>query len=208
MQQLLNKLENIKGRLRANPIADLREEIREVKSLLKEMLLAQEIASLKALIADLKGSKVQSTDDITSVAGETDHDSNPQDLPMQDPESALQQLERITAMKMIDGVRNFILHRACDNFEYDNHAGKTTYDSNEETNWIADQEFADASQKGNNPVISCFIPENSIKEVVGQSGDVGGMGEALSTPTNLEYKVVVNPGSYTIYREIKNLSSK
>jgi len=208
LKELLEKLSNIKGALRgenADSIADLHAELKEVKSLLKELLLNQEIANLRAIIADM--SKVSTPAEIDTSGESEDEEYNDRDLPEQDRSQALEQLAGMTSVDVADGIKHYLLHRPAGNFEYENsEASSNIYSTKEDTEWLAESELADALRVGKNPVVSCFIPEESIKSISGQGPEVGALDGIGKNPTSLEYKITVSPGTYTIYRQIKAMS--
>ena len=109
-------------------------------------------------------------------------------------------------MNVIGEVKHFLLHRASGNLEYENSIDNINYTTKENTEWVAEGELADASRIGKNPVISCFIPETSIQKIVGQGEEVGALDGIGKNPTSNEYRVIVTPGTYTIYRQIKAMS--
>ena len=196
MDKLIEKLKNIREAVAKSPQNDLATELREIKSMLRELLLAQEIASIKALLADLKGPQT----------GKLEGSQPSPARPAQNRSEALEQLAGMTPMNVIDEVKHFLLHRASGNLEYENSIDNINYTTKENTEWMAEGELADASRVGKNPVISCFIPETSIQKIVGQGEEVGALDGIGKNPTSNEYRVVVTPGTYTIYRQIKAMS--
>lgn len=196
MDKLIEKLKNIREAVAKSPQNDLATELREIKSMLRELLLAQEIASIKALLADLKGPQTGKLEGSQPSPARPDQ-SHPQ---------ALEQLAGMTPMNVIDGVKHFLLHRASGNQEYENSIDNINYTTKENTEWMAEGELADASRIGKNPVISCFIPETSIQKVAGQGEEVGALDGIGKNPTSNEYRITVTPGTYTIYRQIKAMS--
>ena len=204
MDKLTEKLTKMRDAMKAGPsgladvIAGMADELKELKSLVKEMLLKQEIANLKDLLADLKSTEKTSD-------SEKDPEYNTDGLPEQDLQEALAQLEGMTSIDVQDGVKHYLLHRPAANFEYENYADANDYETKQSTEWLAEVELAEALQVGKNPIMSCFIPESAIQSIQGQGGEVGAIAE-LKNPTSLEYRVVVKPGSYRIYRQIKAMS--
>ena len=196
MDKLIEKLKNIREAVAKSPQNDLATELREIKSMLRELLLAQEIASIKALLADLKAPQT----------GKLEGSQPSPARPAQNRSEALEQLAGMTPMNVIDEVKHFLLHRASGNLEYENSIDNINYTTKENTEWMAEGELADASRVGKNPVISCFIPETSIQKIVGQGEEVGALDGIGKNPTSNEYRVIVTPGTYTIYRQIKAMS--
>jgi hypothetical protein len=117
---------------------------------------------------------------------------------------ALDNLEEMTTVKRDkNGKRTFLLHRTTPDFEYEKAAEDNTYETGKDTQWIAEIEAAETQQKDKNPVVSCWIPESSIAGILGAQDNTGTWGELGANPNATKYGIVVKPGKYEIYRELR-----
>lgn len=117
-----------------------------------------------------------------------------------------------TRMKQFDGGarREFLLHRLTENFEYENAKKVNEYKTKAETQWSVEvgvaqlaQDRSEAALKGANPVISCWIPEAGIVSVSGAQANTGTWGDLGENPHKNSFSILVKPGKYEIYQELK-----
>jgi hypothetical protein len=113
-------------------------------------------------------------------------------------------LEEFATTRQNDQQTEYLLHRGTEDGEYDasavsDHDFKTT----KETSWVAEYMAGEADQKDKNPVVSCWIPEDSIIRVDNAQGNNGTWGELGTNPHGQKFKVIVKPGEYKIYSELK-----
>jgi len=66
-----------------------------------------------------------------------------------------------------------------------------------------DQDRSEATVKGANPVVSCFVPSASITEIKHMQSNTGTWGNLGQNPHKNMATIVVKPGKYEIYRELK-----
>lgn len=124
---------------------------------------------------------------------------------------ALDELETIaTTKKDKDGKRTFLLHRLTADFEYQKAIRESReYETSEPTTWLAQFNSADQAQDisapggGANPVVSCWVPEADVLRIPNGLPNTGTWGELGKNPHSHEYKVIVKPGKYELYQELK-----
>lgn len=117
---------------------------------------------------------------------------------------ALDELEKMSTMrKGIDGKREYLLHRATEDFEYEAAAGGNDYATTDDTEWAPEYMSGQNEQEDQNPVVSCWIPEDQIREVPNAVGNTGTWGELGKNPHAAKYKIVVKPGTYTMHQELR-----
>jgi hypothetical protein len=98
----------------------------------------------------------------------------------------------------------YLLHRPTVDFEYEKCAvDEKTYKTEQDSVWGVDVMAAVDGQKHVNPVVSCWVPEASIKGVPNPHENVGAWDELGKNPFTSKYRVVVAPGAYEIYQEVK-----
>jgi len=98
----------------------------------------------------------------------------------------------------------FVLHRPTVDFEYENGIDGQDFTTKEDTEWIADFEESTALRSGTNPVIAVWVGEDDIKDVPNAFSSVNDQFGSLGTNTSKnKYRVIVRPGKYPIYQELK-----
>ena len=116
----------------------------------------------------------------------------------------LEQLEDITTTtKEEDGTRMYLLHRPTENFEYNESADNVEYDSAADSEWYAEAMSGEINQESQNPVVSCWIPEAKIIGTDKPHPNTGTWGDMGKNPFAESYKVIVKPGKYRIYQELR-----
>jgi hypothetical protein len=150
-------------------------------------------------------------------------------------EAMFEALEKISVAKTDQKTKKrvFLLHRATQDFEYDNCASSdkavqrhaevedtTLPDStsiakknNEvlvrfitkaESEWVTDFITADKQRSGKNPIVSIWVPEENITSVNGSHSNNGTWGEMGKNPQEDLVHIVVKAGDYAIYSELKS----
>lgn len=150
-------------------------------------------------------------------------------------DAMIEGLEKISVAKTDQKTKKrvFLLHRATQDFEYDNCASgdKTVHrhadiedtslpdstsvakQTNEvlvrfitkaESEWVTDFVTADKQRSGKNPVVSIWVPEENITSVNGSHSNNGTWGEMGKNPQADLVNVVVKAGDYSIYSELKS----
>lgn len=116
---------------------------------------------------------------------------------------ALDNLEDIaTTRKNDSGKREFLLHRGTKDYEYEKGKDGDEFEA-EESEWVPEVMSGEVNQKNKNPVVSCWIPEGDIKEIPNPYPANATWGELGANPHRFKYKVIVKPGKYEIYQELK-----
>lgn len=120
-------------------------------------------------------------------------------------------LEDVCETKVRDSKTFFLLHRFTENFEYQN--SKTEdghYNTQKDTSWSVEQgvpeleqDRSEATLKGANPMVSCWIPQDAISSVKGGQANTGTWGELGENPHKNHFQIYVKPGKYEIYSELK-----
>ena len=198
-------------------------QIQEVNKLLqkvKQLLMLKEVAAFKPSLGSLE--KPQ----FSSASGTAVQEPN------QTREAMLLGLEKLTTSKMCPVLKKriFLLHRPTVNFEYDQGkrdsevktpyptdtslpdsssiAQRVTentveYETDEDTNWLIDPVVAEKLRAGKNPIVAVWVPETEIKDVDGSQQGAGAWGELGANSDKNIITVVIKPGKYKIYSELK-----
>lgn len=118
---------------------------------------------------------------------------------------ALERLAEFATTKKEGEVWYYLLHRGTVNYEHEDSATDdgNWFETTEETEWVPEYMEGERDQKGVNPVVSCWIDEGRIIKVLGAQENNGTWGELGKNPHAHEYRVVVAPGKYKIYSELK-----
>jgi hypothetical protein len=193
-------------------------QMQEMNGLLKKiknLLLLKEVAAIKPAI------------------GKLDREHITEETPIQEKDETRDAmflgLEKLTTSKMcpILKKRLFLLHRPTVDFEYDQskRASKVQsaepqevehsqgadntdtypdYETNKDTKWLVDSIVAERHRNGKNPIVSAWIPETYIQDVKGSQQGVGAWGEMGANENKDIITVIVKPGVYKIYSELKD----
>lgn len=167
----------------------LSEKIDKLADLITMLVLQQHTENIKTSVDKIKSLNNENT----SLGG----DRNEQEM-------ALDQLEEITTcQKDVKGNRTFLLHRPTVDFEYQKYEDGRFYETKDKTEWFAEYETGRALQESDNPVISCWIPEDSIDHIPTPHANTGTWGDLGENPFAHKYKVVVKSGEFEIYQTLK-----
>jgi hypothetical protein len=119
-------------------------------------------------------------------------------------------LEEVATSRTKDGKTEFLLHRLTGDFEYQKSQDGNEYKTGTDTDWSAEfgvtdlkQDRSEATLKGANPAVSCWIPKDAIKGIRGAQDNTGQWGELGENPHKNHYCIVVKPGKYEIYQELR-----
>jgi len=82
-------------------------------------------------------------------------------------------------------------------------ARPTDFETKNDTAWVLDFVTAEKMRNGASPVIACWIPKASIMDISGDKND-GTWSEMGANPHAREFRVIVKPGKYEIYQELKS----
>lgn len=99
--------------------------------------------------------------------------------------------------------RQFLLHRATEDFEYEGAAGGNEYSTDQDTEWVVEFMTGEKEQEDFNPVVSVWVPESAIKEIPHALANTGTWGDLGKNPNATKYKIVVAPGTYELHTELK-----
>jgi hypothetical protein len=97
----------------------------------------------------------------------------------------------------------FLLHRGTEDYEYAKSKIDGMYQTEDNTEWVPMTMEGEKDRKSNNPVVSCWIPEGSISNIPTPLPNDGTWGALGTNPHADRYKVIVKPGKYEIYQELK-----
>jgi hypothetical protein len=165
--------------------------------------LIQALKSIKELVELL--SLLTTHDELTKIAGEIKGIGQPK----QDLKVALENLEQIVTNRINPKTqqKQYLLHRLVDNFERKD--APNIHETTQNTDWVAEggvaelqQDRSEATLKGANPVVSCWIPEASISDIVNGQNNTGTWGDLGQNPNKNHFRIVVKPGKYEIYGEL------
>lgn len=176
----------------------LLEAVERLSGMVQLLLLERQLNDLTGKVESLTGAKLDNATPKTSQAPELS--------------KLLDNLEEFTTVRKTakGDKREFLLHRLSADFEYENAADGMTYTTKDDTNWtgevgVADlkQDRSEATMKGANPVISCWVPEAAIKDIPAGQSNSGTWGNLGQNPNKNHYVIIVRPGKYEIYQELK-----
>lgn len=176
----------------------LLEAVERLSGMVQLLLLERQLNDLTAKVETLTGAKLDGSAPKTSQVPE---------LP-----ELLDNLEEFTTVRKTakGDKREFLLHRLSADFEYENAANGMTYTTKDDTNWTAEvgvadlkQDRSEATMKGANPVVSCWVPEGAIKDIPSGQSNTGTWGSLGQNPNKNHYVIIVKPGSYEIRQELK-----
>ena len=119
-------------------------------------------------------------------------------------EESLKLLEEAVSSKVVDNKRVFLLHRPTADFEYQECIDQAEYKTKEETFWYTTFLKAEASRTAENPVVSAWIPESSIKKIENLQANTGTWGELGENPHADRAMIMVGVGVFTVYSELKS----
>lgn len=226
----INKLfEDLKNRapkatnLSAPQLSDLLREIKKLKSL----ILLSLISNLSAAFDDIDG------DDplfgSIPLKERVKNATNPKtEEPMEKvSKDLLDQLEKVatTRLDMESKKRQFLLHRPTEQDEYGKSANPTptslpnqdigsspriederttSFVTHENTEWCVEFVTAEKLRNKADPVVSIWAPESDIIGVRGMEKNDGTWGELGANPHKQEIRVIIKPGTYEIYCEMKS----
>lgn len=173
------------------------KKMRESKDISPAVLL-QELKEIKAmLVAHLLNNELKELSNIVK-------EKIPENKPELSPKDAIKSLEEIVTIRKNGEIKEFLLHRATEDFEYDK-SGKEVgqFKTDKDTLWFAEYTSTENKQQGANPVVSCWIPESQIAGVPNPHDNTGTWGNLGENPFSDRYIIIVKPGKYEIYQQLK-----
>lgn len=186
INKLQKLIQNARKSAKNGYTKDLMHEMQLIKDILINILLMMQASQIKELIGNrsLK-------DKIEQKSG----------LSLSE---AIENLAEIAVSKLNDNKKRiFLLHRPTEDYEYQKSAFENDFTTYENTEWFAKYMPSENAQKGANPVVSCWIPEESIESVPHPHEKVGTWGELGRNPFDNKYTAIVKPGKYQIHQELK-----
>jgi hypothetical protein len=169
--------------------------------------LEEQLVKLKKiLIVLLLQSEIKQVDEIVKFFGNSSQEPDSSAKTENNTTSKAvvgKELEKQTANKTEGGKEYLLLHRPTDNFEYEQCASGNEFSTSKETVWLTGSVNAELRQNYSNPVVSCWIPKDSVKEVENAMANTGIWGELGENPHKDRYRVIVKPGKYSIYSELR-----
>jgi hypothetical protein len=171
----------------------LLQAVEALSGLVKLMLLDKQLGALTSQVEGLTGTSIAPKEDEPSLSEATEN------------------LEEVATSRIVNGGKQFLLHRLTDNFEYQKSQNGNEYTTDKDTDWtvefgVADlkQDRSEATLKGANPVISAWVPKGSVKGIQGAQDATGNFGDMGENPHKNRFVVIVKPGKYEIYQEQKS----
>ncbi|MEM4379138.1 MAG: hypothetical protein QXL01_00425 [Thermoplasmatales archaeon] len=135
------------------------------------------------------------------VHGTTKPEASQSDLSLAEKK---ERLKDVAVNKMEDDKLLFLLHRPTLDFEYENCINGSEFVTKEDTEWIADFEESTVQRIGTNPVVAVWVPAENIKDVPNAFGSENNTwGELGTNPNKNRYRVIIVPGKYKLYQELK-----
>jgi hypothetical protein len=116
----------------------------------------------------------------------------------------IQRLRDVATKKIENDQIIYLLYRPTVEFEYENSVKGLEFITQHDTEWIADFEESSIKRDGNSPIISAWIPETQIKDVLNAFGPENNTwGELGTNPNKNKYRILVKPGIYKLHQELK-----
>ena len=175
---------------------------KDTKALAAALKAIESLANLLNILA-LDSELDQLNQDIEDATG-----VKKEKMPLDD---ALEALAEITTNKTENGKKVFLLHRLTEDLEFSNSATEDRkFKTDKPTEWIV--EFAEADKKqdvsevgksGANPMVSAWIPSDAIDSIPGAAPNSGVWGDMGKNPHVSSFKIIVKPGTYEIYQELR-----
>jgi hypothetical protein len=182
-KKIIELLNLTKKSIKNGELSDIQKILKEVKELLIIQILGSKLEDLKLTI---KNPEIQ-----------------PAKLDKSD--NSLKILEDITTTKHEDDQIFYLLHIAMNSHEYEKSDTEVTniIKLSKKTEWSAYTNGMEDLQLINSPVISCWIPESKIESVVNPEPNTGTWGELGKNPNSNKVSVMVLPGEFKLYQELR-----
>ncbi len=166
---------------------------------IKESLSTMKMLMLQLVMKDNKSEQKseQKSDQEIEVPElpEAEHDVSLKD--------ALEYLKDVAINRVSDGNETeYLLHLPTQDFEYEKCKDEAHFNA-EEREWVPEVMISELNRDNKNPVVSCWVPESSIKEIPTPLAPNGTWGDLGKNPHRFRYKIIVKPGKYEIYQELR-----
>lgn len=226
---MMSALSAIAGAMSVAQMQETNNLLRKIK----QILLLKEINNIKPAIGTLDQATQTLDQPTEEKKGQGELVTHKYlDERKQSREAMLFGLEKLTTSKMCPVLKKrvFLLHRPTVTFEYDKAktepdverpyptntslpnsdsiAQKSTentveYTTYKDTEWLVDPVVAENNRNNKNPIVAVWIPESDIKDIKGSKQGIGAWGELGANADKDIVVVIVKPGKYKIYSELK-----
>jgi hypothetical protein len=188
-------MSNENNQLSVETIKQLSEKIDKLQKVIMALFLDTELSNIQSIMSQLKGE--QTAPETIKAPAEAKSDVS--------HSQALDNLAQIATTKNDTlGKRLFLLYRPTEDHEYAKYIHEGSYDPETETEWTAAVMTSEKERQGKNPVVACWIPEAFVKNIPNPHINTGTWGDLGKNPFAAQYKVVVKPGKYDLYQELKS----
>jgi hypothetical protein len=120
----------------------------------------------------------------------------------------IERLRDVATKKTENNEIVYLLYRPTIEFEYENGVKDLEFVTDSDSEWIADFDESQAKRHGDAPIISAWIPEKDVKDVLNAFGQENNTwGELGTNPNKNKYRVLVKPGTYKLHQELKKSNS-
>lgn len=200
IKQLLNSIRKDSSK---DDLASVHATLKEIKKLLIVLLIKEELEGVHGLFAENQKDDKEADElkEPNPVDIKTEGDKEVD--PIENRDKALKELGEIATTKTENDVEFYLLHRPTENFEYGENAEINEYETEDTTEWYAEYMSGEINQEGQNPVVSCWVPEDKILGSRKPHGNTGAWGDLGKNPFADTFKVEVKPGKYKIYQELR-----
>ena len=191
-------LEKAKSTSNSSDLTSLHKTLKEIKVLLLVSLLGKEVGDLSELLGTNK--TPETNREVNEIP--TKEVEAPTVKPMS-LEETLEELKDLATTKTENEIVLFLLHRPTQGMEYKRSADELDFTTSEPTEWYAEVMSGELGQTEQNPVVSCWVPKANITGAADARANTGTWGDLGKNPAAESYSVMVKPGKYRIYQELK-----
>ncbi len=190
-----DKLQKLTEELQA-----LTKAIEQMNAVMRLQSLIEEAKSLTGKVKQQPESPQQVTPSAQKETGKNESVENTA-LPLKE---ALEALSDAGTSKMEGEKKLFLLHRPTKDNEYSvSKRENNEYETMDESEWMADIEEARNKQMEKNPVVSVWVPQDSITSIPTGKPNMGAWQGLGSNPYIKEFRILIKPGKYQLYQEFK-----
>jgi hypothetical protein len=197
MSKTIKDLLPDKGPISNDTLSMILNRLNDLRKLVATILLQDQLEDVTKIVHDIKKEPGSNR-----LFTEQECRENAPEMPLSE---ALDNLETMSTVKKDDdGKRLFLLHRPTEDYEYEKYIAESAYEPSEDTEWVPEYETSEEKRSAENPVVACWVPESSIKEIPHPHANTGTWGELGKNPHANRYTVIVKPGKYDLYQELKS----
>ena len=206
MEIMLSAISAAAGAMTVEQLEILNEQVKK----LSKIVLLQNTSEVKPFIGSLE--------DPTPTPGEPDATRS----------AMIEALEKLVTVRSEAGDKMFLLYRPTPDYEYEKYATPfgpadqqdhknqndrtsgdadmrpTEYQPTQETSWLTTFYNAETLRQGINPIVAVWVPESQIGAVRGAQENKGAWGNLGGHPQADLVRVIVKPGKYQLYSELKS----